>query len=100
MKIVLLFLALAAGMTSSAAHADEDIHPAEIRQLVQQGEILALDKILEQYPAQIHGRLLDLEVEREHGRIVYELEFLDPEGRVREYEIDARDGRLLKQEFD
>jgi len=100
MKITWLFLALVAGTTSVAALADDEVPAAEIRRLVAQGEIVPLESILEQYPAQTHGRLLDLEVETEHGRIIYELEFLDPQGRVREYEIDARDGRLLKQEYD
>ena len=42
--------------------------------------------------AAYRGKLLDLEVEKEHGRIIYELEFLDPQGRVREYEVDAETG--------
>jgi uncharacterized membrane protein YkoI len=100
MKTAWLFLALAAGTTSIQTLADDAISQAEIRRLVQERKIVPLETILEQYPENIHGRLLDLEVEREHGRIVYELEFLDPRGRVREYEIDAHDGRLLKQEFD
>ena len=44
--------------------------------------------------------MLDLEVEKEHGRIVYEMEFLREDGRVLELEIDARDGTLLEKEIE
>ena len=100
MRTTLLFLALAVGTISFQVRSDDALRPAEIRSLVQQGKILSLETILEQYPDETHGRLLDLEVEKEHGRIVYELEFLDSRGRVMELEIDAKSGRLLKQEYD
>lgn len=100
MKTMWLFLAMAVGMISPVVMAEELIADAEIRRLVQAGEILPLESILKQYPPANYGRLLDLEVEREYGRIIYELEFLDPHGTVREYEVDAKSGRLLKVELE
>ncbi len=104
MKITSLFLAsilaLPIGMISLIVEADDDFSRSEIRQLVNEGRILSLESILNLYPEQEHGDLLDLEVEKEHGKIVYELEFLLDNGRVLEMEIDARNGQLLKKEFE
>ena len=49
---------------------------------------------------EFQGRLLDLEVEREHGRIVYELEVVDEQGQVHEIYLDAQTGEWLGQELE
>jgi len=77
----------------------DEIDRDEIMYLVDQGKIQSLETILTQYPEHEFGRLLDLEVEKKHGRIEYELEFLHRDGRVIELKIDARNGKLLEQEF-
>ena len=100
MKTVLLFLVLVAGTISALSEIRADDDYGDIRSLVKQGEILSLEDILERYPEADYGRLLDLEVEREHGRIVYEMEFLRDDGRVLELEVDAKDGTLLEQEIE
>ena len=48
----------------------------------------------------MQGRLLDLEVEAEHGQIMYELEFLREDGHVVELKIDAATGRILEEEVE
>ncbi len=101
MKIVSLFLALVAGTISGIAAADDDDPGFEqIREWVRSGRILPLQQILDRYRPRYGDRLLDLEVEHEDGVIVYELEFLQEDGRVVELEVDARDGRLLKREIE
>jgi uncharacterized membrane protein YkoI len=95
-----LFLALVAGTISSTAFAGKDLSTGQIRELVKQGKILSLETILQKYPRGMQGRLLDLEVEEEHGQIVYELEFLREDGYVVEVEIDAATGRVLDEEVD
>lgn len=101
MKIMSIFLALVAGTINFGVRADdEDISPGQIRQMVENGEILSLAKIMSRYPEKTYGKLLDLEVEHEHGKLVYELEFLRADGRVIELEINAKDGQLLKQEIE
>lgn len=100
MKIMLLFLALAAGTISSTVCASSDLTTLQIRELVKRGEILSLETILQTYRQRIQGRLLDLEVEREHGQIIYELEFLQNDGVVVEYKIDAKTGVLLEEEIE
>ena len=91
------FLALVAGISSQLQASD--INRDEIMHLVETGKIQSLEQILSRYPEQKFGHLLDLEVEREHGRIKYELEFLHRDGHVIELEIDASNGEVLQQEI-
>ena len=100
MKTTWLFPVLVAGTISGQAIAGEELGQAEIRELVRQGEILPLETILARLPAEKFGRLLDLEVEREQGTVVYEIEFLSADGRIVEVEVDARDGSVLQAEVD
>lgn len=100
MKIISLFLVLVAGTISASTYAGSDFTRSEILQLVKEGKILSLEAMLARYPEAEYGKLLDLEVEKEHGNIIYEMEFLRDDGRVLEISIDASDGQLLKQEFE
>lgn len=100
MKTMWLFLVLVVGTISANVRADGDLTNRQIRNLVKQGEILSLDAILKKFPEDSSGRLLDLEVENEHGRIIYELEFLKHNGEVIELKIDAANGAILQQEVE
>jgi len=100
MKMMWLFPALVAGTISYSVAASEELDQAEIRDLVRQGEILPLETILAQFPRKEYGKLLDLEVEREHGSVIYEFEFLRADGRIVEIEVDARNGTILEQEIE
>ena len=100
MKTIGLVGVLTIGIANTMLLADDDLSQNEIRRLVQQGEIIALDELLKTYSADRYGKLLDLEVEREHGTIVYEFEFLQQNGQVIELEIDATNGRVIKQEIE
>jgi uncharacterized membrane protein YkoI len=98
---LLLFLALAVGMISpSLALADPDLDAETVRAWVEAGEVLPLEKLLVRHRERIPGRLLDLEVEREHGRIVYKLEVVDKQGQVYEIYLDAQNGEWLGQELE
>lgn len=98
MKTMLLSLALVAGMISPTVAADNDPDAETIRQWVEEGRILPLQELLDRHKERIDGELLDLEVEREHGRIVYELEVMDGHGRVHEIYLDAASGEWLGRE--
>jgi len=99
MKTLLPSLALLAGTISPALLiADDDLDAGTVRQWVEQGRILPLQELLERHKERIEGELLDLEVEHEHGGIVYELEVMDRKGRVREIYLDAATGEWLEEE--
>lgn len=65
------------------------------RAAVQRGEVLPLRDILERAEAEFPGRLLEAELEDDHGRLTYEVKLLTEDGRVLELVYDARDGNLL-----
>lgn len=52
---------------------------------------------MQRYPG---ARLLEAELEEDDGIYIYEIELLTADGIARELELDARDGRLLKDEED
>ncbi len=46
----------------------------------------------------VPGEVLEVELEREHGGLVYEIDILAQDGRVRTLIFDARTGALLSAE--
>ncbi|EKV29789.1 putative membrane protein [Caenispirillum salinarum AK4] len=80
--------------------ADEDDHEdhERARRALEAGDTLPLAALLERSGIESAGRLIEVELEREHGRLVYELKVLTPLGRVIEHYFDARSGKLLKTE--
>jgi uncharacterized membrane protein YkoI len=83
---------LALAMLPGATLADQD----EALRLERSGEILPLETVLARARAQQPGNVLDVELEHEHGRYVYEVILLDNLGRVWALDIDAGTGALLK----
>lgn len=73
--------------------ADDD--HIEARRLLDSGEILSLEVILENVRLTHPGKIFEIELEREDGRIIYEVEILGEDGIVEEIYIDARTGKLL-----
>jgi len=95
---VAIGLVLAGVLYMPATRADDD--HVRARELSQRGEILSLEKIAERARATHPGKLIDIDLEREHGLWIYEVELLDDQGRVWELKLDARNGELLKKEQD
>ncbi|MCQ4289260.1 PepSY domain-containing protein [Pseudomonas stutzeri] len=81
--------------------ASRDLDQDEALRLRREGLIMPLEALLqramERYPG---ARLLEAELEEDDGIYVYEIELLTTNGIARELEIDARDGRLIKDEED
>jgi uncharacterized membrane protein YkoI len=83
---------LALAMLPPATPADQD----EALRLERSGEILSLETVLARARSQQPGNVLDVDLEHEHGRYVYEVIVLDHLGRVWALDIDAATGALLK----
>lgn len=81
---------------AGAGDDDQDI----VRRALEKGELLPLTKILEVTAANVPGDVIKIELERDDGVIIYELKVLAANGRVRELELDARTGKVLKIEDD
>ncbi|HBX54038.1 PepSY domain-containing protein [Pseudomonas sp. UBA2684] len=96
-RALLLLVLIALAFTASARDLDQD----EALRLRREGVILPLEQLmrpaLQRYPG---ATLLEAELEEEDDIFVYEVELLTEQGVVRELELDARDGRILKDEVD
>ena len=89
-----------------AAESDGVSHD-EIRPLTPQeratrlrdkGEILPLAKVIQMNGLDRIGRIIEVELEEENGRQIYELKVLTNDSVVREYYIDPVTGRILEIE--
>lgn len=90
-----LFLALV--MPASARDLDQD----EALRLREKGIIQPLETLLQNALGRHPGaRLLEAELEEEDDVLVYEIELLTSDGVVREIELDASSGKILKDEED
>ncbi len=93
----LFWLALApAAVARRGRGGDHD----DARAARERGEALPLTKLLPIALAKVPGEILEIETEREHGRILYEIEILDRAGHVRKVVLDARTGAVLRVEFE
>ena len=75
------------------AMADDDY--IEARRLLDSGEILSLEVILENVRQTYPGKVLEVELENEDQQIVYEMEILGDDGVIKEIYIDAKTGKQL-----
>ncbi len=92
-------IVIALGMT--ATRADDDKKQREhdaIREALQRGEVLPLVRILALAQQAVPGDVIEVELERKHDVLVYEIKVLTQTGRVREIKLDARTGSILKIE--
>lgn len=62
---------------------------------MERGEALSLAQILPLAQRAVPGEVLEVELESEHGQLIYEIEILARTGRVRKVIVDARTGALL-----
>jgi uncharacterized membrane protein YkoI len=92
--IILHTLLLCWVFGASGADYDHD----RARQLRESGSILPLETILERAKTHRPGRLLEVELDSKHGRIIYEIEIIDKQGVVWEMQYDASSGELLDTE--
>jgi uncharacterized membrane protein YkoI len=93
--IALLAALLAGAAAPGRAGDDADRARAGVRE----GRYVPLASILDWLDARYHGRVIEVELEEEDGDPpTYEVEWLTPQGRVVEFEFDARSGELLERE--
>lgn len=62
------------------------------------GHIKPLREILESLERDWQGQVIDVDIETEDGRRLYEIEMLGPQGQVVVFEIDAVTGELMGME--
>jgi len=89
-------LGLALAPVAAAADGDHD----RARGALERGEVLPLAQILAVAAAHAPGRVIEVELERDDGRWIYEVELLTAAGRLVEMEIDGATGRIREIEAD
>ena len=92
---VLALALLAGAMTPAAARGKDDHERA--RQAVQAGEVLPLSTVLQRLEAEVPGRVMEVELESDDGRWVYEIRLLQTDGRLVKVKVDARSGAVLRR---
>jgi uncharacterized membrane protein YkoI len=90
----LSLLCLTAVLAMPPAHADSDHDRA--RNAVQAGQVLPLKTVLDRLEREHPGQVLEVELEQEDGRWVYEVKLLQTGGRLVKLELDAASGELLQ----
>ena len=94
-RVVLILLLLTCSVSA------RDLSQDEALRLREQGRIIPLEQVLSLI-AQRHPQasLLEVELEEDDDIYIYEVELATGEGLVRELEIDASTGNILKDEED
>lgn len=95
--VLAVIAALALPNTALAYQRREGDHD-EAREAVTRGEALPLSEILRIVRRVEPGEVIEVELERDDGRLEYEIEVLTPGGRVRKVSLDARTGAILETE--
>lgn len=96
MKNTLLMTAAALSMAVGAVVADSDDHGRRLRAAVANGQIVPLKTLLERIESDYRGQVLEVELDDDDGALIYEIDFLTPEGAKIEFKFDAVNGQLLK----
>lgn len=97
MRLTMLLLSF---LTSTNTYG-ESLNADDVLVLVENGKVMPLEEILQLHPDILKSTLLDIELERENnGQLIYEVEILNTNRVVMEFEIDAQSGQLLREEFE
>ncbi|WP_462387655.1 PepSY domain-containing protein [Acidovorax sp. Q11] len=89
---VLFASALAAPPAGASGKDDHD----RARQAVQAGQVLPLPTVLERLQREVPGQVLEVELEQESERWIYEIKLLTPVGQLTKVKLDARTAEVLR----
>ena len=71
-----------------------------LRAGVSSGVILPLAAILAQIEPEFGARMINANIKKRRGRVIYEIEMITRKGRVLDLDVDAKTGRILDIEVD
>ena len=90
-------LACACVVLTTASFASDRHDHERARKALESGEILPLRAVLERVERDYPGQFLEVELDRDDGRWLYEIKLIHDDGRMEELELDARDGSLVSR---
>jgi len=91
----IIILVIVAALSPLYALADSDHDHDRARAALVAGEILPLPDILERVAKDHPGNVLEVELDRERGRWIYELKILQSGGGLLKLDVDAKDGAVI-----
>lgn len=97
MRKTLSLLALALSLAWMPLPASADSDQDRARSALLAGEILPLPAILERVAKEHPGNVLEVELDREGERWIYELKILQAGGGLLKLKVDARDAQIIKR---
>jgi uncharacterized membrane protein YkoI len=92
-------LCVGAGLALHAQADDRRDHDRDhdrARAALKAGEVLPLQEVLDKVQRSHPGEVLEVELEREAGRWVYELKLLQSGGRLLRLDVDAKTAAVLR----
>ncbi len=93
--LLTLAVVLTTVLASPLTHADSEQDRA--RAAVQAGKVLPLKTVLERLEREQAGQVLEVELEWDDGRWIYEIKLLQTGGRLVKLKLDASSGALLRR---
>lgn len=78
----------------ASAKADNDDW-SDLHREVEDGKLVALPTLLDWLDERYIGQVMEVELERDDGEVIYEIEMIGPQGQVVEFEFDAVSGDLI-----
>ena len=96
---VVLAMAGMAALPAALAQAQDPQPDHELaRQALQRKEILPLDQVLSAIRGRVPGEIVEIELERDRDRWIYEVEIIDETGRMRDVLVDAKNAEIIGME--
>ncbi len=92
----MLFAGLALPAVQAIGSADHDRDHDRARAAVQAGQVLPLPTLLERLQRSHPGQVLELELELDKGRWIYEIKLLQADGQLLKLELDAATAQVLE----
>lgn len=75
--------------------ARADDHWRSLHDDVRAGRLVSLGSVLDWLDQHYIGTVIEVELDRDDGKVYYEIEMVGPQGQVVEFEFDATTGELV-----
>lgn len=89
---------LLAPTPAPAQAEDPEPDQEQAREALRRKEILPLDQVLSVIRDRVPGEIVEIELEREEDRWIYEVEIIDQSGRMRDVLVDAKNAEIIGTE--
>jgi len=75
--------------------AESAVANQEVEHLKALGPVVSLEDVIVKAKERQPGRMIEAEVDEYHGKVIYEVDILDDQGRVWELKYDVKTGEFL-----